>query len=476
MTDQIDYTSKDYTSFRQSMLDTAAQKLPEWNITGPGDFGLVLVEAFAYVADILSFYGDRILNEAYLNTATQRESVIDIARMLDYEPVSTVASTVTLTFNIDTTGGAVTIPKGTRVSTKTSPDGTAAAVTFETDAEVATGAGSTLAATATQGVSVGDETLGSSDGSAGQQFALAATPVIQDSITVEVDSGLGFIEWTQFDHIIDATDQSQAFQVNRDGRGVAYIRLGDDVNGVIPPSGSTIRASYRVGGGVAGNVGAQTITEVLDAVTGVTGVFNTSPATGGVDEEAIDDIRESAVAALRTINRAVTLEDFRNLALTIPGVAKSYAEAQYATSVLLYIAPFGGGTPLAPLVAAIDAFFATRKLVGTDVTVLAPTYVPVNLDIDIFVADEFRRSSVVLAVETVLSNLLLLTNTDFAQRVATSDVYRLVSSVPGVLYATLNQLVRNDDADQNQTIDIVTLAGEIPSKGTVTVTGNGGIV
>ena len=71
----IDYLTKDYAGFRQAMLDQIPLRLPAWKDRSESDFGVVLIELFAYVADILSYYQDRVANEAYLATATQRRSL-----------------------------------------------------------------------------------------------------------------------------------------------------------------------------------------------------------------------------------------------------------------------------------------------------------------------------------------------------------------------------------------------------------------
>src|ERR671914_504758 len=80
----IDYTSRDYVSLLASMLDLAAQKLPEWTDRSENDFGRLLLETFAYVGDVILFYQDRIANEAFLETATERRSVIDLLSLIGY--------------------------------------------------------------------------------------------------------------------------------------------------------------------------------------------------------------------------------------------------------------------------------------------------------------------------------------------------------------------------------------------------------
>src|SRR5687767_9363902 len=78
----IDYLTKDYAGFRQGMLDQIPLRLPQWTDRSEADFGVVLIELVAYVADILSYYQDRVANESFLSTATQRRSVTELLRLI----------------------------------------------------------------------------------------------------------------------------------------------------------------------------------------------------------------------------------------------------------------------------------------------------------------------------------------------------------------------------------------------------------
>jgi hypothetical protein len=80
----VNYLAKDYAGFRQVMLDRLAVTLPEWRETHIPDFGVMLVELLAYVADRLSYYQDAVATEAYLSTARRRISVRRHVRLIDY--------------------------------------------------------------------------------------------------------------------------------------------------------------------------------------------------------------------------------------------------------------------------------------------------------------------------------------------------------------------------------------------------------
>jgi hypothetical protein len=80
----VNYLAKDYAGFRQAILDRLAVTLPAWQETHIPDFGVMLVELLAYVADRLSYYQDAVATEAYLSTARRRISVRRHVRLIDY--------------------------------------------------------------------------------------------------------------------------------------------------------------------------------------------------------------------------------------------------------------------------------------------------------------------------------------------------------------------------------------------------------
>src|SRR4028118_2069711 len=81
----IDYMARDYDSLLQSMRDQIPNKLPEWtDYTSEADLGNVLLQLFAHMGDILSYYQDRIANESFLSTAQTRRSIIHHLRLIGY--------------------------------------------------------------------------------------------------------------------------------------------------------------------------------------------------------------------------------------------------------------------------------------------------------------------------------------------------------------------------------------------------------
>ncbi|MCP4154592.1 MAG: putative baseplate assembly protein, partial [bacterium] len=87
----IDYMARDYESFLRSMQEMIPYKLPEWtDYQSEADFGNVLLELFAHMGDIISYYQDRVANESFLGTARERRSIIRHLRLIGYQ-MSTAA-------------------------------------------------------------------------------------------------------------------------------------------------------------------------------------------------------------------------------------------------------------------------------------------------------------------------------------------------------------------------------------------------
>jgi uncharacterized phage protein gp47/JayE len=473
----IDYTSRDYASLRQSMLDDAAAKLPEWTSRSPNDFGVVLIEEFAYMGDGLSYYIDRVANEAFLPTATQRSSLLNIAAMLDYRPDSGQPSTVPLMISVVSGTGVVRIPAGSQFSSASTQPDVAPVIIFETTQDLYItqdpASSTTGVVDAVQGVTVIDA-VGTSNGTQDQSFSLAQMPVIDASVQVLVDEGRGVQQWTFVEHLIDAGPVDRVFTTQTNASGQTTVIFGDDINGRIPFNDAVISVTYRIGGGTVGNVGPNTINTVVNAPAEVSTVTNLASAVGGTDPESNNQIRRNAPKSLTALSRAVTLEDYASLAYRVVGVAKANADALTPAAITVYVAPTGGGPPTTLLKQRVLAYLEDKKMVNAHISIADPEYVPISIVADIFVADQFTQTAVSNAVRNALGGYLDFDNVEFGQRLTLSDVYRAVMEVPGVQYGSISLLA--ETVVGAGTDDIVLLPSQIPTGlgGSIAVNVTGG--
>ncbi|MDT8999149.1 hypothetical protein RQP53_07700 [Paucibacter sp. APW11] len=80
----VDYRARDFWSFRQALIDFAAQRYPDWQDRLEADTGMMVLELLAALGDEFAYAQDRLVREASLATATQRRSLRHLARLVDY--------------------------------------------------------------------------------------------------------------------------------------------------------------------------------------------------------------------------------------------------------------------------------------------------------------------------------------------------------------------------------------------------------
>ena len=468
----VDYTSRDYASILADMTTLIPNFSPAWTNRDPADFGMTILELFAYMGDLLNYYIDRSANESFITTATQRQSVLQLAKLLGYTPADSTPATATLTF-INSSASPITVPALTQVATSLIANATTSQIIYETDSAVTVGAkvgavNGTATVTATQGETVSNEIIGVSDGSANQTYQLSNSSVINDSVKITING----VEYQKVEYLIDSASYDPVYSVYTNSEGLTFVIFGDGVSGRIPPNGIQIYATYRIGGGTVGNVSSNTIKYVtkmpsMSIPTGLS-VLNQDiltpgdgAATGGADAESTDSIRINAPLSIRAINRAVSLTDYAYLAVQVSGVSKAIASADVYTSITLYLKPAGdpgvqsdNSTPTTVfdnLVPTVYNFLVDKAPANTSITFQPPTYVGVYITIAITVSQQYKQSSVSANVTSALNNLFYIDNVVFGDTVAIADVYAAVSSVDGVLYQQIQKLVR---ADEDQTFTI----------------------
>jgi len=128
---QIAYRVGDFATFRRALVQHLADEteLDAWRPSAAGDLGMQVLDWWAYIADILSFYNERIANECYLGTAQQETSVRHLVSLLGYRPRPGIGATGTLAV-IASGPGPLIVPIGLAIASKATP--ALASQTFET--------------------------------------------------------------------------------------------------------------------------------------------------------------------------------------------------------------------------------------------------------------------------------------------------------------------------------------------------------
>jgi hypothetical protein len=451
----VDYTALGYDALRAAMLDIAERTLPEWTDRSENDLGVLLIELAAYAGDLTLYYQTRIAQQLFPGSADEPEALVPLLRLLGYELRPASPATVDLTVTVDAaTPLPLTVPAGT-VFTAELPSGEQ--VRFETlspvliaDRDLGPVAGNVrrfLPLTVVEGRTVDGDVIGRSDGSPSQLLLLAQAPAIPGSITVSVVEPGGSTRWREVTSMVDATGADRVFTVQRDAAGRARLLFGDGINGRIPPAGTLgapaeVTATYRVGGGPVGNLSpGTTLTSNLPAIREAV-----APAggRGGAPAESLDHASDFAPRLFRSQHRAVTAQDYVDLALATPGVGKAVAVATGWNGVELYVAPSGSVSDPGELLRRdVLAAFESTRMLTTSITVNGPQPVDVYIRADVraepyVLADDVRR-----AVEDAVGALLAFEVVDFGQPLYLSRVYDAAQSLPQVTSLTVTQFSRD---------------------------------
>ncbi|MGG6266449.1 putative baseplate assembly protein [Leptolyngbya sp. AN10] len=616
----IDYLAKDYSSFRELMLNRLRITTPNWDERNPADLGMMLVELLAYAADYLSYYQDAVATEAYLGTARKRLSVRRHARLLDYYVHNGRNARTWIAIEVkpelDGTvflGASIALNRSgalffTRVNSTSSEPEKLYTAALESGAQFfevmhdltvysaqneieiyAWGAlqyslpkGATQATLKDTGgqlkqqlqpgaVLIIEQVRGRTTGKRedadpvrrhavritriraivdplGQEGAIALVTQPQHLIEIEwsIVDALPFEVWvnelvdeTAIENIsvvrgnvvlvdhgqtlpperlaevlsnqryspklqqesltycspsipenLSATELLQHvalrdlqpsirlkelktgyrwqpridllasdrfardFVVEMEEDGQAQLRFGDDQLGRKPLPGTQFEATYRIGNGIAGNVGAEAIAHLYAQPEGVIKVRNPLPATGGVEPEPLDQVRFQAPQAFRERRCAVTEADYADFAQQFPGVQRAVATRRWTGSwdtIFITVDRANGQFIDAEFRERLLAYLEPFRLAAHILEIDNPRFVPLDFALMVQVKpDYFRRSVQSLLQETfsdrIQSNGQLgffhPTLHTFAQPIYLSEIVQAAMQVAGVASVEVSRFQR----------------------------------
>lgn len=471
----IDYMARDYESFKQAMVDMIPTMLPEWTDRSEADFGIVLIELFAYMADILSYYQDRIANESFLATARERRSVIQHLRLIGYEmdTASAASAMLTLSFVVDNSKtGEITIKQGDQFCTKSTKEHSAVLYEYTESLPLKIDQSNLVLNSGGQGkkkyqsgqlladgtkapyipVKEGrlreDEILGISDGTPDQVFQLAQPKVLRESINLRIMTGNPSNNWLCRDNLVYSDPSDEHYFIQTDENDITRVYFGNGSHGKIPEKGAQIRATYRVGGGVHGNVGPNMITVISNA-SGLQNlaakVTNEEPATGGEERASIDRAVRYAPTVFKSRRRAVTREDYVALAKQFSGVAKAKAEVSSWNYIDLYIAPAGGEVATDLLKRDLLSYFEDLRMMTTLIRIKDPIYVPIYITAEVNVKSYYFQEDVKNQIEkSIDEEVLNFDELDFGKPVYLSKVYEAIENIEGVDFVNVSEFCRDN--------------------------------
>ena len=284
------------------------------------------------------------------------------------------------------------------------------------------------------------------DGAARTLLAGAASDALPQIILREVETGRA---WHPRNDLLNSDPLDRAFVVEVEEDLTARLRFasgGSEIarQAAVPVAGIAFAATYRIGNGQAGNIGADAIGHVATADTDIVSVSNPMPSQGGEEPETKEDIRRAAPHAFRVQRRAVTAADYERRATSHPRVQSSAAAFRWVGfryGVFTSIDPFSARDVDAAFAAEVRDYIEPYRMAGYDLKVEAARRVAVELALTICICpDHFRAHvrrdlNVALSAATLPNGELGAFHPDrfkLGSTVYLSTIYAAAARVPGV--------------------------------------------
>lgn len=320
----LNYTNQDFWSMKARLVSYIKEKFgTEFNDFVESSLGIMLIENWAFIADTLSFKTDQIANEVFIDTVTELEDALRLARLVGFDPQPPIAgkslwsARVQNTYNVDLEIPApfpVDIVNNNVTTTiELFPSDSLNRPIYDENIYITAGTLINSNIVGIEGRTYSD--IYNAVGGTDQAYLLSYSPVLLDSIRVSVDG----VKWDQVKFFTESAPRRE-YRIEYNSDYSVYIIFGNNRAGYIPPTGSTIQVVYRVGGGPAGNIVSNFVnTQTLVPIPGeifssVVNLTNYTKGEFGYAGDTIEDIRYKLPIYNQSQNRCVSGSDYKNYA------------------------------------------------------------------------------------------------------------------------------------------------------------------
>lgn len=226
------------------------------------------------------------------------------------------------------------------------------------------------------------------------------------SLSLLADDGVESLPYQVVKDLLAADRSALVFTPEIERNGLVSLRFGDNVYGRRPLPGTQFTATYRVGVGTAGHIGADKLYHLALPIPEVTEVRNITPGVGGRNPETHAEIRKRAPFLFKTQERAVTREDYQTLGRRVAGIQDVTCAYIHTGSWMTTFAlpdPEGRVEVSDSLQTTLRNHYEKFRLVAHDVDVSSPVYVPLEVTLHVCVAPNASKSHVRQRLLTLFS-------------------------------------------------------------------------
>jgi hypothetical protein len=412
-----DYSDLDFDALRVRIRNLISGAFPLWTDFNVANFGNTLVDLWCFVGDVATKRIDGAALNSRWTTATQLQAVLAACKLINYVPQGQTAAQVEETFTIASTApGDVVFPAGTTVTTLD----VGAPVTYQLLAPLTIPAGTTAATGLVENSTSETDTFDST-GLLAQAVTLSQSPFLQTSETVMAGQG----QFARVANFLSSDPSDLVYTVSVDASGVATLTFGNGIEGALPTGNITV--SYKYGGGSAGTVQPGTLGKISGSFTDVYGnpvqvsVANVLASSPAQDAQSLASIQQLAPLSIRPAGRAIARDDYTDVALQVPGVARALMlfngqnpAVAVNQGVLSIVTPNATPASAAVLAAVTAAFVGTPYAQTLDLLIVSSQLLVVNVQTTIFKSSGTTgpqaKAAVLAALQYFFSPLVPPTN------------------------------------------------------------------
>lgn len=302
----------------------------------------------------------------------------------------------------------------------------------------------------TQGKTINETVLGSGRGEVFyQSFEIPQAPLTyqrqgREGIQGAIDLRVNDLPWCQKSDFLYSKTEDRHFIIETDYAGKSRIVFGDGLNGACLPTGKdNVKASFRIGQGTEGNIGAKILKKPTSKPPFLKEVYNFDKTTGGSDPDTEEELKDKIPVEHLTFDRAVSLSDYADLSLAYEGIGKAKAGWRWINNqkvVYLAIAGEEGEDPSGILQDLRDHLDACRDI-NQPLLVTPVIDVPIGITMDVVVLPDYDPDKVkdeiltVLGIDLTSDGSLAFFNfkrLNIGNSIHIKDIYRVVEQVIGV--------------------------------------------
>lgn len=431
---------RSYDTIKGQLISKMRARMPEMTDFSDGNIFVMLISAFAAIAEVIHYYIDNMAREAFLPTARKYDSLYKHAKLVDYHIKSAIPATVDVVLYLPSgvyPEDEIEIPLGTQfisdngmtwVSTK--------AVTWFTNRSSVTVPLMQIE-TSDREIDLGN--IPSGDIAIYIKNLANNKKYAEGSLHLTINGET----WQEVQTFAYALSTDKVFKVEPNSIQTPTITFGDGQFGMKPRAESSVKGTYNITEGSDGNIPAGSFSNVPSIVSNIDSriaILQPSDAAGGSDYEAFEALRAHIGMSVKTLGVAITKEDYEDLTMSIPGVSKAYANYICGKSLQVYISPDNGTEASLALREQVANKLTASKVLTTNLSVLSTHKSIIYLNATIKGRKSYNKEVIQKQVKEALLNAYNQDTSSINQHIRLSDIYALIDNQSSVDYVDIDKI------------------------------------